>query len=72
MYKKNYLIGIYTYDKYELCITVLEGIQQFMEFTNTSHHCAICTLSKMWKKIQDYIIVDGRKCKVEFININED
>jgi len=65
------LIGIYTYDKYELCITILESITQFAEYTGCSLRVAKVTISKAKHNKIDYIIVDGKRRKIEFINEEE-
>lgn len=66
------LIGIYTYDKYELCITILESIMQFSKYVGCSLGTARSTISKAKHGKVDYIIIDGKRRKIEFINIEEE
>ena len=71
MYKGNYIIGIYTYDKYELCETVLDSAQEFSEYIGISLERARKTLSRLFHHKINYIVNDGRRKKVEFIPYEE-
>lgn len=61
------IIGVYTYDKYELCETILESVFQFSKYVGCSLAVAKVTISKIKHNAVDYIIVDGRRKKVEVI-----
>lgn len=71
MYKKDYIIGIYTYDRYELCETILESAYEFAEYVGTTLNAARNCLSRLFHHQSDYIIIDGRRKKVEFISISD-
>ena len=68
MYKKQYLIGIYSYDKYELCETILESSYEFMEYVGCSLNVARATLSKLFHNKLEYVVINGRRKKIELIN----
>ena len=65
------LIGIYTYDKYELCETILESVIQFADYVGCNIQTARMTISKARHNKIDYIIINGRRKKIEFINSKE-
>ena len=71
MYKKDYIIGIYSYDDYELCETILESAQEFAEYTETSLSVARTILSRLFHNDYECVVINGKKKKVEFINTSE-
>ena len=71
MYKKTYIIGIYTYDEYELCETILESAQEFAEYIGISLERSRKTLSHLFHHKISYIVNEGRRKKVEFIPYEE-
>ena len=71
MYKRNYLIGIYTYDKYELCEAILESPEEFMQYANLTINVARAILSKVFHNQTEFVIIDGRRKKIEFINTKD-
>jgi len=71
MYKGTYLIGIYSYDKYELCETILESTKEFMEYAEIDLNTASAILSKVFHHKTEYIIINGKKKNIEFLNTRE-
>jgi len=67
LYRNKYLIGIYTYDIYETCITVLENAKQFADFVKTNQNTANAILSKLYNKKTLFIVINSKKYKVCFI-----
>lgn len=65
------LIGIYTYDRFELCETVLENVVEFARYVGCSINVARVTISKAKHHLINYIVIDGRRKKIEFINSND-
>lgn len=61
------IIGIYTYDKYELCETILETTIGLARYVGCSLGTASATISKVKKHLIDYIVIDGRRKKIELI-----
>jgi len=72
MYKKTYIIGIYTNDEYELCETVLESAHEFAEYVGIELKRARKVLSHLFNHTQNYIIINGHRKNVEFIPYEED
>lgn len=68
MYKGQYMIGIYTYDELELCENIMDTANEFAEYLNISLSLARVILSKVFHGVTNYIIVNGRRKKIEFIN----
>lgn len=71
MYKNKYLIGIYSYDKYELCETILESAEQFSEYVGINLNTARSKLSQIFNHKSNYVVIGGKWKKVEFINVND-
>lgn len=71
MYKGKYIIGIYTYDRYELCEAILENAIEFADYVGIPVHTARSILSHIFNHWTNYILVDGRRKKVEFIDTTE-
>lgn len=69
MYKKKYVIGIYSNDRYELCETILENADQFAAYTGCKRSAARTILTRLFKKDYECVVVDGKKKKVEFVNV---
>jgi len=66
------LIGIYTYDKYELCEAIFENIIKFAKYVGCSINMARVIICKAKQHQLDYILIDGKRKRIEFINVNED
>ena len=71
MYKKKYLIGIYSYDRYELCEAILEDAYEFSEYIGAPVDTARVILSQVFHHQTNYIIIEGRRKFIEFINTTE-
>lgn len=69
MYKGKYIIGVYTYDKYELCETILDSAEEFAEYAEVSINVARRALSVIFNHKQDSVFIDGKRKKIEFITI---
>ena len=67
MYKGKYLIGVYTYDKYEMCETILDSAHEFAEYAEINLNLAREILSMIFHHKQESVFIDGRRKKIEFI-----
>ena len=67
LYRKEYVIGIYTRDEYETLITVVDNIGEFAEFMETSYASANMILNRAWHNELEFIRWNGHSCKIEFI-----
>ena len=71
MYKGVYIIGIYSYDKYELCETILDNVNEFAAYVGLSLNVARSKLSQIFNHKSEYVVINGKWKKVEFINVIE-
>lgn len=71
-YKNKYIIGIYTNDIYETCLTIVDNKKEFAELMGISINIAAITLSKAFNKKLNYIIYAGKRAKIEFVKYEEE
>lgn len=69
-YRNKYIIGLYTMDKYETCITVVDNLHEFAKLMEITPHDASVILRKAFNKKINYIIFNHFRVKIEFVNNN--
>lgn len=67
-YRNKYIIGLYTADKYETCLTIVDNLHEFAELMNISLNHASVVLHRAFKKENDYIIFSHSRVKIEFLD----
>jgi hypothetical protein len=67
-YRNKYIIGLYTKDEYETCLTIVDNIHEFAELMEITVTNASMILSKAFRKKLDYIIFSHSRVKIEFID----
>ena len=68
-YKNKYMIGLYTTDQYETCITVVDNLHEFAQLMEITTNMATVVLFKAFKKQINYILFAHHKVKIEFIPV---
>ena len=66
-YKNKYLIGLYTYDVYELPIAILNNANEFAEYMDIPIQFARKIISYSYNKQQSYVIINHQKVKIELV-----
>lgn len=67
-YRNKYIIGLYTLDKYETCLTVVDNTHDFAKMMEITLNNASVILHKAFNKQLDYIIFGHKRVKIEFID----
>lgn len=67
-YRNKYIIGLYTMDKYETCITIVDNLREFASLMEISPKHASVILHKAFKKESDYILFSHSRVKIEFLD----
>ena len=67
LYRNKYIIGLYTYDIYELPIAILNNAREFSEYTGASIYSACTILKRAYDNKLNYVIIDGKRVKIELV-----
>lgn len=67
---KDGVIGIYSYDKYELCEGIFESYVQLAEYLDCSLNRVRSLVSCVKKHKIEYVLIRGRRKLIEFISLN--